>query len=395
MKERLKRLAQSMRAELRDNILPFWLRLEDRLHGGHFAGMDPAGRVDRGAPKSTVFVSRLLWTLSSVAGALEHDLCLAQAAHTRRFLLDRLRDRQDGAFFWSASREGRPLRTDKHLYAQAFAIYALSAHARATGDGESLAAAKDLFGLIEARAREPAAGYGEAFDSRWRPIDNSRVGCRGIGTRTANSHLHLIEAYTGLLRAWPDSPPRAALGDLLRLFVERFLAGDGTHTHCCLDNRLRPVPGPISYGHDIEASWLLTDAAEALGEADLTARLVSVAKTLANSAAGGQCEDGGWVSERRSHGAPHPYRLWWVQAEAVVGLVNAAILEDDLRAMARAEATWAFIERAMIDRVGGEWYHSVDRHGHPDPKQAKVGPWKEPYHQSRACLEIMRRAAAA
>jgi mannobiose 2-epimerase len=190
-----------MRTELRDNILPFWLRLEDPLHGGHFAGMDLAGRIDRRAPKSTVFVSRLLWTLSSVTGVFEREVCLAQAAHTRRFLLDRLRDAQDGAFFWSATREGRPLQTDKHLYAQAFAIYALSAHARATGDEESLAAAKDLFALIEARAREKGAGYGEAFDSRWRPIDNSRLGCRVIGARTSNSHLHLIEAYTGLLRA--------------------------------------------------------------------------------------------------------------------------------------------------------------------------------------------------
>jgi mannobiose 2-epimerase len=385
-----------MRAELRDNLLPFWLRLEDPLHGGHYAWMDPAGRVDRSAPKSTVFVSRLLWTLSAAAGALERDVCLAQAAHTRRFLLDRLCDPKDGAFFWSASREGRPLETDKHLYAQAFAIYALSAHARATGDEESLAAAMNLFGLIEARAGEYAAGYGEAFDSRWRPIENSRMGCSGVGTRTANSHLHLIEAYAGLVRASPHPAPRAALKELLRLFVERFLAGDGTHSHSYLDRRLRPLPGPTSYGHDIEASWLLVEAADTLAEADFTARLVAVASSLARAAAaGGQCSDGGWITERTFHGAPDTYRVWWTQAEAVVGLVNAAVLDDDPQMMAQAEATWAFIDRTLIDRVGGEWYHGVDQQGRPDPKQAKVGPWKEPYHQARACLEIMRRAAEA
>jgi cellobiose epimerase len=256
--------------------------------------------------------------------------------------------------------------------------------------------AKDLVALIEARAREEAAGYGEAFDSRWRPIDNSRLGCRVIGARTSNSHLHLIEAYTGLLRAWPDAAPRVALGSLLRLFVERFLAGNGTHTHCYLDSRLRPLPGPISYGHDIEASWLLTDAVDSLSEAELAARLIPVARALAEAAAaGGQGEDGGWIAERTSRGAPNAYRVWWVQAEAVVGLVNAAILDGDPRMMARAEATWAFIDRAQIDRAGGEWYHSVDRQGRPDPKQVKVSPWKEPYHQARACLEIMRRAAEA
>jgi mannobiose 2-epimerase len=180
------------------------------------------------------------------------------------------------------------------------------------------------------------------------------------------------------------------------LFVERFLAGNGTHTHSYLDSRLRPLPGPISYGHGIEASWLLTDAVDSLGETELAARLIPVARALAEAAAAeGQGEDGGWMAERTSRGAPNAYRVWWVQAEAVVGLVNAAILDGDPRMMARAEATWAFINHAQIDRAGGEWYHRVDRQGRPDPKQVKVSPWKEPYHQARACLEIMRRAAEA
>lgn len=393
IRQRIQRLAHRMDADLRQNILPFWLRLEDRLYGGHFGLVDADGRVDIDAPKSTVFVSRLLWTLSAVSAHAEREACLAQAEHTRRFLLDRLRD-ADGAFFWSASRAGRPLDTDKHVYAQAFAIYALSTHARAAGNAESLAAAKHVFDLIETRAKDPAAGYSEAFDLRWEPVENGRLGCGEIGARTSNTHLHLIEAYASLVRTWPDPAPRAALENLLRLFLGHFLAGDGTHSHAFLDSQLRRLPGPISYGHDVEASWLLMDAADTLAEPTLRTELIPATNALcAAAAAGGQCEDGGWITQRTAGSEPDTRRVWWVQAEAAIGLVDAALRMDDPRLMSRAEATWDFIDRAVIDRVHGEWHQRVDRLGCADPTQYKVGPWKDPYHQVRACLEIARRAA--
>ena len=394
--DRLRRLVGAMRADLRDGILPFWLELEDATHGGHYALMDQQGRIDVTAPKPTIFVARLLWTFATAGQALKSEACLLHAQRSKRFLLDRLRDPNDGAFHWSVSHDGRPLARDKHVYAQAFAIYGLSAHAMATGDEESLNAAERLFGLLEARARQPDGSYAEAFDGEWRPIPNHRMTprlslwnrlARRDAARTANTHIHLIEAYESLLRAGANAAVGAALRGLLEGFLTAFVASSGTHCHAALDARLRPLHAPVSYGHDIEASWLIEAAGDALGDAALTQRLRVAASRLAAAAVRGQGADGGWIAESGGAAA----RTWWVQAEAVVGLVNAALRGGDPAMMERAEACWAFIERCMIDRQGGEWFHAVDASGRPDRTKYKVGPWKDPYHQVRACLYLAAR----
>ncbi len=394
IERRIGRLAQVLSAHLAGGIMPFWLRLEDPVHGGHYGRVDLSGRIDRRAPKPAVYVARLLWTLSEVGRARSDEACLAQAARTKQFLLDRLRDPEHGGLFWSVTADGRPRSTDKHVYAQAFGIYGLSAHAVALGDAGSLAAARELFALLEARARQADGTYAEAFDRAWQPIKNQRLAPGGdIGTRTANAHLHLIEAYTALLRARPDAAPRAALRDLLSLFLERFVAADGTHTHQFLNARLEPQPGPISCGHDIEASWLIEAAGDALGDASLSDRLRAASAQLAAGAAShGQGSDGGWFTAAGGERGTGGDRVSWVQAEAVVGLVNAAVRGGKSEFMDRAEATWAFVERVMIDRAGGDWFEAVDGENRPLPERPKAGPWKDPYHPARACLEIARRA---
>ena len=395
MWDRLDELARRARSALEGDILPFWLKLEDPDHGGHFAAVDNAGRIDRTAAKSTVFVARLLWTLSTVHRVLGLPETLAQADRTRRFLVDRLTDPDAGGMWWSATPDGQPLETDKHVYAQAFAIYGLAAHSRATADAGSLDAARRLFALVEERARDPRTGsYEEAFDAAWRPVENRRLAAGGrAGARTSNTHLHLIEAYAELLEARPDPKVRVALRALLGLFVDRFLVADAGHCHALLDAALNPLPGPVSWGHDIEASWLMADAARAVGDESLEARVNEAAIALARSAAAAaQAADGGWMTERRADGSIDSHRVWWVQAEAVIGLVEAALRTGDAGLMERAERCWDFIERAMMDRDGGEWFWRVDAAGRPDRAMPKVSAWKEPYHQARACLELIGRA---
>ncbi len=396
--DRIAALSRAMSHELTDNIVPFWLALRDRSHGGHYGHMDLAGNIDRMAPKSAVFVARLLWTLSEVGRATGDGACLEQAEQTKAFLLNRVLDRARGGLFWAVTNDGRPADTSKHLYAQAFGIYALSAHAAAVGDLESLGAAKELFVLVETRCRNPGGGYAEAFDAAWRPVDNGRLAPQGgIGTMTANSHLHLVEAYTALTRVWSSPGSTAALRALVQLFLTRFLSRDGTSLHQTLDPALRPLPGAISYGHDIEASWLLEDAGDIIGDPALSSQLRDVAATLAAAAAvRAQIRDGGFLSGPLEGAATTlPPRVWWVQAEAIVGLVNAAQRANAPEMLMRAEAVWNFVERTMIDRQGGDWFDTVDGNGRPDPRYPKVGPWKDSYHQSRACLEIARRAARA
>ncbi len=383
---RIQELARRMARQLHGNILPFWLRLEDRAHGGHYGLMDAAGRLDRAAPKAAVFVSRLLWTLATAGAATGDERCLAQAGRTKAFLLRHLVDPAQGGVFWSVTHDGQPLETDKHAYAQAFAIYGLSAYAAATGDAAALAAAQAVFADVERHARQPGGEYREAFDADWRPVPNRRLAPQGdIDTLTANTHLHLIEAYTGLARAWPAPAPRAALRGLVEFFVARFLADDGSHSHPLLDGDLRPLAKRISYSHDIELSWLIEAAGDVLGDGSLARRLrAASARLAAFAAAHGQDADGGWSTDSalRGRGTRH----WWVQAEAMLGMLNAVRRGGPAQMLDRAEATWAFVERVVVDQVGGDWFGGVDRMGQPDPTLVKVGPWKDCYHQARACL---------
>jgi mannobiose 2-epimerase len=273
MDDRIQALSLRMSRELRGNILPFWLRLEDRTYGGHYGRMEQSGQLKPNARKPAVFVSRLLWTLTEAGRVLSLECCIEQARRTKQFLLDYLVDHAHGGLFWSVTHDGRPLETEKYVYAQAFGVYALAAYARATGDAEALAAAHALFNTIESRSRLPTGGYAEAFDTNWRPQTNRRPWTQGIGSLSANTYLHLVEAYTELSRVSADRAPHAALCDLLMTILELFVADDGSHSHPYLDAQLHPQSGPIAYGHDIEISWLIKRAGETLADQALQHRL--------------------------------------------------------------------------------------------------------------------------
>ncbi len=391
--DQLRRLGVAALGELTGDLLPFWHRLADRAHGGHLASVTNDGVVDPTGPKSTVFVARILWTMSEAWRVFRSDTSLAQAEHAKRFLLDRLRDHGEGGFFWSVRHDGTPLDTGKHVYAHAFAIYGLTAFAVATGDGEARAEALQTFATLETRARRDR-GYAEAFDRAWRPIDNQRLQSGGVvGARTMNTHIHLVEALTPLLAIAEDGRPRAALEALHRLILDRFLENEHRFAHSVLDERLEPLGGPISMGHDIETAWLLDASADALGDAALSTETRVAARRLAQSAAAfGYCGERGFLTERSQSGLVDPWRVWWTQAEAVVGLVNEYQRAGDRQALDRAATIWGYIERAILDRAGGEWFWRVDAEGRPDLTRRKVEPWKEPYHQARACFELIRRS---
>jgi mannobiose 2-epimerase len=389
----LRLLAGKAEEELRGRLLPFWTALEDRRNGGHFSRVDARGEIDRDAPRATVFVARLLWTLSSLDGVAGSAETRRQAEHTSQFLLTRSADRRFGGFFWSVTPAGRKYEPDKHLYAQAFAIFGLAAYAKASGDSAALRHALAAFRL--ARAKMLAAG-GESFNRYWWPTTNHRM-AEGptIGQRSMNAHLHLLEALTELLMTSQAEDVRDALEALLRLFLTRFIASEGTHSWPMLDTSLRPVGKTISYGHDIEASWLLDAAANALGDRKLADETRLAASRLCRGALAGIMDDGSLANSGEAQGVIDRSRIWWVQAEAMTGLLNEYERSGDLTMLDRAEALWRYIEASVLDRDGGEWFWRVAPDGAPDRSLPRVDAWKEPYHQARACLQMMERAARA
>mgnify|MGYP001575448614 CR=1 FL=1 len=387
----LQRMAESAHIELCERILPFWLGLEDSIHGGYFEAVDARGAVYPNAAKTAVFLSRMLWTMSEAARRFEYGNCGEQARRTYLFL-DRLRDQDStGGYFASVTRDGKPYKRHKHIYAQAFVIFGLAGYASAFGDEPARAKALDLFAMVEERAHNLETGlYREAFDEFWQEIPNEdRSLGETVAPYTADTHLHLVEAYTQLLRLTPCAEVRKALHDLVEIFLDRFIAEDGSFAHQKLDQALMPVPGMIWPGHDIEASWLLTSASELLEDKELAPRVRAAARLLAlGSVRHGASQNGGWA-ERVLDGQRAPWCLWWVQAEAIVGTLNEGLRSGDPKMIEQTIAAWSFIKHYMIDQSYGDWRLRVTAAGLPDQACPRVIFWKDAYHQARACMELI------
>ena len=392
-------LAVAMRRELVHGILPYWLdRALDVAQGGVVGLIDGNEMVHADAPKGAILNARVLWTFSAAARALgDHDgRYRAAADHAARFVRDRLVDPTFGGVYWMVNADGTPRDTRKHVYAQAFAIYALSEHYRATGDERSLQGAIALFHLVEQHAYDVVhGGYEEAFSREWALLDDVRLSAEDADERKSmNTHLHVLEAYATLYRVWPDALLRERLTAVAELFLTRIIDAPTGHLGLFFDSDWTPKSDAVSFGHDIEATWLLLDAADALGDAALRARLrpacVGVATAVLQEAY--DVGTGGIFYEVVPGAAVVTDKEWWPQAEAIVGFVDAWQETGASEFLNAARETWAFTERHLLDHVHGEWRRRVSRDGVPCEGYEKVGPWKCPYHNARACLEVMARA---
>src|SRR5262249_27245545 len=235
-------------------------------------------------------------------------------------------------------------------------------------------------------------GFTEFFDRSWSASSQPKSPMSQSAPRTMNTHLHALEGLTLLTSLDLDSAPRMMLAALLRLVLDRFLSADKTHSHALLTEQLEPIPSPINYGHDIEACWLIEKAADVLANPDMQAEARAAVAALARATiAAAQMNDGSFIVECKANRTPNPWRVWWVQAEALVGLVNEAEQGGMPDGLARAERLWDYIAIHMRDPAGG-WYYRVGPTGIPDRTMRKVQPWKEPYHQGRACMELIERA---
>jgi mannobiose 2-epimerase len=390
-------LRQEIEDHLHGNLLPFWRRHGPRPSGeGFIAEMANDGTVREDAPHGLILGSRLLWTFAALYRALGDERDLAVAERARRMLEDRFRDREHGGFWWRLDSDLRPVDTGKKVYGQAFCVYALSELHRATGSEDALAAAVGTWELIERHAHDAERlGYVEARAADWSTTDDLRLSVKDMNeAKSMNNHLHLLEAYTSLYRVWPEPRLAARLGELIDLFGRWIIArhGDRSHLQRFFDERWQVRSETYTYGHDIEAAWLLSEAAEALGDAGRLETADRWAVDLGRSVLAEGLTPGGGLSYqgRAGHAMPGDHD-WWCQAEAVVGFWHVHQLTGEADFAEAAEQAWRFIVANFVDHQGGEWFWRVCSEGEIDHNEPKVSEWKGPYHTCRMCLEMLRR----
>ena len=400
----MNKLKEEFRKELLDNILPFWMKIMPDPDGGFFGRMTGEGELCPDAEKGAILNARILWTFSASARVLADKNCLEWARYAFDYLREHFIDRQYGGVFWSLNADGTPRDTKKQFYAIAFTVYALAEYYRATEEIRALDEAIELFRCIEEHSLDKVdTGYLEACTRNWGTIDDMRLSDKDMNAaKTMNTHLHILEAYTGLYRVWKDAGLATALKRTIRLFLDRIVCSNG-HLGLFFDNQWRLCSTAFSYGHDIETSWLLCEAADVLaagnpGGACETAfqdEVRRVSAALAGASMEGFTPEGGMQYEfDPATGHRNPSRDWWVQAETVVGCVNRFQLTSNPEWMRRAIDQWEFIKKHIIC-PNGEWYWAALPDGSggfsPDTVGDRAGFWKCPYHNGRMCLEIIER----
>ncbi len=386
----LRRYADRIESDLRHNVLPFWIeRVVDQERGGFHGAITNALEIQPSAERGALLAARILWTFSAAYRRFGDASLLPMADHAYTALTDRFLDHEHRGFFWSASPDGTVLQSRKQTYGQAFAIYALSEYHLATANSAPLELAVELHRLLESHARDPLhGGYLEATSRDWTPIADMRLSAADLNEpKSQNTHLHVLEAYTNLLRAWPDPALRHIQAALIDTMLTRIVNPATGHLGLFFALDWSPRSTAVSYGHDIEAAWLLGEAADVLGDAHLQERVRHLGVKIADvTLAEGIDVDGAIFNAGEPDRVTDTNKEWWPQAEAVLGFLYAYSISHDKRHLGAALRAWDFIENCLIDRTHGEWLRGVTRHGAVLENELKVGFWKCPYHNGRMGL---------
>jgi mannobiose 2-epimerase len=393
--ERLTEFRRQVEAEWCDNIVPFWLKYApDEKHGGFRGLVTNDLRVDERAEKGVILNTRILWTFSRAYGLYQDSSFRRIAERAYAYLTQHFIDHQDGGVFWTVDYQGLPLDRRKRVYAQSFALYALTEFYSATDEQEALAQAFEIFNVLEDCCRDNEHdGYFETFEDDWTLARDQRLSeVDQDEKKSMNTHLHLMEAYATLLRASNDAQVKERLRAVINIFLEHIIHPRGFYLQMFFDETWACKSGRRSFGHDIEASWLLCEAAEVLGDVEMLKKVRAVALKMAQSVYdNGLDADGSLLYEADTSGITDDDKHWWTEAEAVVGFVNAYELSGGTHFLKAAARVWEFINRHIIDKEKGEWFWKTSRAGVPSLTMPKLSQWKCPYHNGRMCFEISRR----
>ena len=397
MQSDLKKARTQMELEIREHlqqvIIPFWKKLRDDEFGGYYGYMTYDLEVDKRAIKGCILNSRITWFFANAYLLLKEESLLEEAKHGYEFLKKYCIDSVNGGIYWSMNYDGTPSDTIKHTYNQAFCIYALASYYDASKDEEALKLAFELFRIIEEKCKDEV-GYLEAFDEAFHEISNDKLSENGIiAEKTMNTLLHVFEAYTELYRVTQNNEVKACLETILDAFADKVYNPVLRRQEVFFDKNMNSILDLHSYGHDIETAWLIDRGVEVLGEESYQAKMSPITKALSAEILK-TAFDGHSLANECEKGNINTSRIWWVQAETVVGFLNAYEKEPDKPEYLEAACNeWAYIRDYLWDkRTGSEWFWELDGNREPSSQKPIVEPWKCPYHNGRMCFEVLKRS---
>lgn len=382
-------LKAEFKDELENNILPFWKNLYDE-NGSYYGLVDFDLNIDKAALKGSIFNSRILWFFSSAYLLLKDESLLKYAQHAYDFFKAYLFDEEKSGVYWSVKANGEPLDKSKHSYAQAFAIYGLAKYYRASQDEEAKDYAVKLIKTLESKAHKDGA-YLESFDESWHLISNEKLSENQIiASHTMNTLLHILEAYTEFYLATGDKKVKGLIETILDYFLEDIYSAENRRLEVFFDDNLESIIDLHSYGHDIEASWLLDWSARSIAETEYIDKISKLSKVLAEEVLS-KAYTGSYVQNECEAGTVDATQIWWVQAEAILGFTNIYERTGDAKYLEVVSSLWENIKANFIDpRAAGEWFDSLDPQGQAIEADI-VSPWKCPYHNGRMCMQMLRR----
>ena len=389
-----KQLISEFENELK-SILSYWGKYTiDQKDGGFLGALDNNNKITENAPKGAVLNARILWSFSAGYNFNQDTRYLKLAERSFDYLKNHFIDKDLGGVYWSVDALGNPLDTKKQIYALSFAIYGLAEYHKASNNQEALNLAISLFNDIEKYSFDAEnEGYLEALTRDWKEIGDLRLSDKDANEKkTMNTHLHILEAYTNLYRYWPNAQLKEKIKHLLDVFDKHILNQNTKHLILFFDEKWKSNYNIVSYGHDIEASWLMLEAAEVIGDEKLIHHFEKLAVEIATSSAEGIDENGAMIYELdvdKKHQIAEKH--WWVQAEAMVGFLNAYQLHKDEKLFNHFLTIWDFTKNHIIDHKNGEWFWGVNKDFSLMKGEDKAGFWKCPYHNSRACIEVINR----
>nr|WP_321408571.1 AGE family epimerase/isomerase [uncultured Carboxylicivirga sp.] len=391
--DEMNNMIQEMDQELKE-ILMFWADHSlDTVRGGFIGETDRAGDKKEDADKGAVLNARLLWTFSSAYNFYRDKKYLDLADRAYDYLMTYFWDKKNGGLYWAVDSKGEVSNKRKQAYAQGFGIYGLSEYYKASGKKEALESSIELYQLIEKFFKDDElGGYIEALDDDWTPLEDMRLSLKDANEpKSMNTHLHIIEPYTNLYRMWPDADLKKRIQHLLEVFRDHIINQETAHFHLFFDMDWTIKSEIVSYGHDIEGAWLLTEAAHEIQDEELLSQMKEIGKRMVDITIKEGMDSDGSVFYEKEDGHLDTDKHWWPQAEAMVGLMDVYQNTGDIAYLEAIQKVWVFIKSYVKDKEYGEWFGKVKANGQPVLEDCKIGFWKCPYHNSRALLEVINR----